>query len=443
MPEQPRLPLWFLIANWVLILASFAMGVWIGGERYGNLPDPQRRALELVYQTVLESHIEPPDEHELLERAISGMVDGLDAYSRYYPPEEVPRYDETTTGNYEGIGAKIVTHGEDVVVHFPFPGSPADRAGLLPGDRVLRVDDESLAKPEARARVVELLRGPADSTVRLTVARGDDDLIKRVERGSVQTPCVKWVQFVDREAGLGYAYLGDFHPTAAAQVQSAIEHLERDGELKGLILDLRFDGGGSLDQCLDIARLFVPSGVIATQQRPQLEDEVYEAVPERCRWPELPLVVLVNQQSASASEVLSGALQDHERAAIVGVRTHGKGYVNTVYSWRGFDFKLKLTTGSYRTPSGRNIERNQATAVNPADDENGGIFPDVEVALDEEQSVRVYHTLRSVIEVPERFAEGYRRVAERYGFEIEQGPTPATDPQLDAALTTLRDRVGK
>ncbi|MFK7740011.1 MAG: S41 family peptidase [Planctomycetota bacterium] len=443
-PHRTQLPLWFLVANWLLILAAFGMGVWLGGNRHGGLPETQREALEIVYQQVLTSHIQPPEGEELLERAIAGMVDNLDEYSHYYPPAAVPRYDEASTGNYEGIGAKVAEHDGQVIVHFPFPNGPADRAGLRPGDRILAVDSQKLAGEGAVAWSVQLVRGTAGSPVQLTVARGDDQLEITVERGSVQRPCVKWIDYVDREAGLGYVHLTGFHPTAYPQLIAAIETLEKDannGELRGLILDLRYNRGGSLDQCLDIARTFVADGIIATQQRPETDDEVYAAEPSKCRWPDLPMVVLVNELSASASEVLSGALQDHKRAAIVGVRTHGKGYVNTVYSWQGHDFKLKLTTGSYRTPSGRNIERNQASNLNAADAENGGILPDIEVALDKQQKLQTSTLLERVLEVPDRFEAGYREVAARFGFEVEAGPTETPDPQLKAAIKALRERI--
>ena len=404
MQQQPRLPLWFLVVNWALIIAAFATGTYLGGRRTAQLPEPQGTALEIVFQKVMDSHIEPPDEHELLERAIAGMVDQLDEYSRYIPPANVARYDETSSGQYSGIGAVITELGGEVVVHFPFEGSPAEAAGLLPGDVLLAVDGEQLDTPAERRDVAKLVRGEPSTEVKLSIRRGDEPLELLVRRGDVQRPCVKWTHFADQEAGLGYVYLADFHPTAAQQLFDAIDALTEQRQLRGLVLDLRYDGGGSLEQCLEIARGFLDQGVIATQQRRAGDDEVYEAEPGAARWPELPLVVLVNAQSASASEVLSGALQDHERAAVVGVRTHGKGYVNTVYSWKDQGFKLKLTTGSYRTPSGRNIERNHSTGANPADDEKGGIFPDVPVEVDEETDARLYRALHE-IEVPAAYLE--------------------------------------
>jgi carboxyl-terminal processing protease len=441
MQQQPRLPLWFLILNWALILTAFVLGSYLGGVRSNILPEPQQSALEIVYQEVLDSHIEPPNENELLERAIIGMVDGLDQYSRYIPPAEVATYDEHSTGNYQGIGAKMVTHDDAVVIHYPFPGSPAEKAGLLPGDRVVAVDGTQLAAAENRRNVVNLVRGPVNTTVTLSIDRDGKPIELEVSRGSVQRPCVKWTHFIDRDKGIGYLHLTSFHPTSGPQVIAAIKSLEQQGTLRGLILDLRHDGGGSLDQCLDICRAFLPSGIIATQKRRSGDDIVYRTESSKCFWPDLPLVVLVNENSASASEVLSGALQDHGRAVIVGKRTHGKGYVNTIYSWENRKFKLKLTTGSYRTPNGRNIERNQATKVTSADKDEGGILPDIKIDVTSEQQQYIYGVLRNSLEPPKQFRDEYAAIAKRYGFAVEQPPQADKDPQFAAAVVALQKQI--
>lgn len=441
MQQQPRLPLWFLIVNWVLILSAFGLGTYLGRRGANRLPDPQRSALELVYHEVLNSHIHPQDEHALLERAIYGMVDGLDEYSKYIPPQKVPEYDERSSGHYEGIGASTPTHGDTVVIHFPFPGGPAELAGLLPGDQILAVDGAELTDPENRRNVLQLVRGPADTSVQLRILRGEKLLDIEVARGTVQRPCVKWTHRIDQEGGLGYVYLNSFHQTAATQVFAAIEELERAGPLRGLILDLRENRGGSLDQCLEIARAFLPSGIIATQQRRgEDQDVVYNAYEASCRWPDLPLVVLVNEDSASASEVVTGALQDHKRAVVVGQRTFGKGHVNTVSSWSNHDFKLKLTTGTYRTPNGRNIQRVHSQHLRPEDDTDGGIFPDVAVEISNAQRRAIILGLGS-IEPPQKHLDAYRVVAARYGFEVEAPPQADSDPQFAAAIDALKKRI--
>ena len=443
MQQQPRLPLWFLVVNWALIAAAFVLGAVLSGRRASNLPDAQRSALELVYHEAMASHIEPPPGDEWLERAIQHMVKELDPYSRYIPPRDAPAYDENNTGRYQGIGLQLLNVPDAVVFGFPFPGGPADRAGLMPGDVLVTVDGKAIDTPELRRRAAEFVRGPADTEVVLGIDRNGQRLERSVRRGAVQSPCVRWPHYVDPEAGIGYVHLSDFHPTAAEQLLEAIAQLRSVGDLRGLILDLRFNGGGSLDACLTIARTFLSEGIIATQRkRGGAIAETYRAKPELCKHPELPLAVLVNEASASASEVLSGALQDHGRATIVGTRTHGKAYVNTVYTWTNHDFRLKLTTGSYRTPNGRNIERSYRTDGQNANGERGGIPPDREVEVTDEQR-RAIHASLARLAPPSKHLEAFAVVAEKYGLDVPAPPAADSDPQLAAALAAITETVEK
>ena len=203
--------------------------------------------------------------------------------------------------------------------------------------------------------------------------------------------------------------------------------------------DLLEAGGGNLDECIALARTFLPSGVIVTQRRRGSEEiERHEANAADCLHPTLPLVLLVNEHSASASEVLAGALQDHGRAAIVGVRTHGKAFVNTVYTWKDLDFRLKLTTGRYLTPNGHDIERNHGKGAAAKD--TGGIAPDFEVVVDAAQKARIRDALRDS-EVPAPWRAAVATLATRTGLVLPTGPQPALDAQLARAIDALRTRV--
>ncbi|MBL8751786.1 MAG: S41 family peptidase [Planctomycetes bacterium] len=439
MQQQPRLPLWFLGAIWGLIAGAFWLGLQVGRAGTGDLPSAQLAALAIVHREILQSHVDPQQADQLLERAIAGMVKGLDPYSKYVPPVEVPEYEERNTGHYQGIGADFDVHGDVVVLHFPMADSPAERAGLQPGDLLLAVDDTALDSATNRNRVVELVRGPAGSEVRLRLQRGNDRIDRVVQRGDVQKPCVKWAHRVAPDAQLGYVHLTDFHPNCSRQLFAAIDALQQDGSLRGLVLDLRWNGGGNLDECLAIARAFLPSGTIVTQFRRDREVvETHTATPETCRYPDLPLVLLVNDSSASASEVLAGALQDHGRAAIVGVRTHGKACVNTVYAWKNHDFRLKLTTGLYRTPKGRDIERHLHKGDTASAD--GGIVPDVESTVTDKVEARLYGSIQRR-EVPQNHQAAHAAVAAKYGFEVAAPPDPGTDEQVAKACEVLRTRV--
>lgn len=449
MQQQPRLPLWFLVANWALVVAAFFLGVMLGSRHQLQLPEPQATALQLIHREILQSHVDPHDPNELLDRAIAGMVSSLDPYSRYVPPNKVAAYDEQNSGHYDGVGLLMMQQGDDIVVQYPFPGGPAARAGVLPGDVIVAVDGHPLAdEPKATRQEAahKLVRGVAGTEVRLRLQRDSGPVELAMARSDLQTSAVKWVHFADRDAGLGYVHLSDFHPGIHQQVLDALAKLQQEHTLAGLVLDLRFDGGGNLDECIDLARTFVPNGTIVSQRRRGSEVvESFAAKPELCRFPTLPLVVLVNEFSASASEVLAGALQDHDRAAIVGTRTYGKGYVNTVYSWKNLDFRLKLTTGHYYTPNGRDLDGHVANGAGngngrPDSAPAGGIVPDVIVDLDEPARLAVERVLVSR-EPPAEYLTAFEAVAAKYDLQVPRPPQASADPQLLQALATLRERV--
>ncbi|MFM1873399.1 MAG: hypothetical protein RL398_2821 [Planctomycetota bacterium] len=447
MTQQPRLPLWFLVVNWGLLVVAFASGAMLGSRNsVPDLPEPHATAISRIHAEILRSHVDPPSGKELLNRAIAGMVDGLDEYSKYVSPEELAAYVEHSTGRYEGVGMVISQQGEELVLLFPFAGSAAERAGVQPGDRLLAIDGKLVAELPVEGRsaaATDLVRGAAGTSVVLRIARGDERINLSIGRAPVQRQVVKWAHLADQEKRLGYVYLSDFHPGATAELAAAIERLGGTS-LRGLILDLRFNGGGSLDECADIARLFVREGVIVSLRRRDETLEEYRADPTKLRFADLPLVVLVNGHSASASEVLAGALQDHRRAAVVGARTFGKGFVNTVYSWPDLPLKLKLTTAHYYTPNGRNIDRPHGRNGTPQpteESDKGGIFPDVAAETTAEQFSAYYRQL-SRHETPPAYLEAFREVASKYGLEVPAPPTAQGDLQFAAALRALDDRIG-
>jgi carboxyl-terminal processing protease len=451
MERHAPLPWWFFVANWALVATALWLGVKLG-ERLASpagvvaaLPPAELEALAIVHRQLVASHVDPQDPSALMQRAIDGMVRSLDPYSRYVPPSEAARYEEQNSGAYVGIGADFRTLGDEVVLMFPLAGGSAERAGMQPGDVLLAVDDVALTTPELRERIAERVRGERGTTVRLRLRRGDTTIDVALARGEVRRPCVAWSHRLPGEDGLGYVCLGDFQPDAADEVLAAIDELRRDGPLRGLALDLRGNGGGSLDACVALARAFVPDGLIATQTRRDSEVvERFEAKAAECRFPALPLVLLVDEGSASASEVLAGALQDHGRAAVVGERTHGKGCVNTVYTWKDRPFRLKLTTGRYRTPKGRDIERRMRRDDGGGDEATvaatGGITPDVPVELPAARRQALRSGLRAV-EPPAAHRAAFERVAQQRDLATPKPPRADDDPQLAAAVATLRARA--
>jgi len=442
MDQQPRLPLWFLFANWAMVLVALGIGWFLGSRRFAEMPEPQRTAFDLIYRQILEAHVDPPSGQELLDRALAAMAK-VDPYSLYIGPKDLARHEERSTGTYEGIGIVVVRHGDDMVVHYPLAGGPAERAGILPGDRLVGVDDKDIRTMPAESRqnaVSELVRGPARTTVRLRIARDDGEHEIAVERADVRQSSVRWAHVEDAAQGLGYLHLAHFPKGACDDVRGAIDAMQAKVPLRGLLIDLRGNPGGSLDECVAIANLFLRSGTILSQRRRDLVVESFSAKAEACAFPDLPLAVLVDADSASASEVLAGALQDHHRAVVVGVRTYGKGYINTEYAWRDLPFRLKLTTAHFYTPSGRNIDRHQQPAGDGEREDKGGITPDVQADVDAPARRRLAVNLQTQ-QAPERHRAAFAAVAAKYGFPVPEGPSAAADALVAKAVDALRERV--
>lgn len=450
---QQRVPFWLLIANGAIVFVAFVLGVSLG--RKTPLPEPQGAALRLVYEEIEKSYVDRVDGKELLDRAIASMA-RLDDYSRYVPQSELARFVEETTGAYDGIGVVLWFADDGIFVRNPIEGGPGDRAGLLPGDRIVAVDGERIdaLDAEQRSRVSEeRLRGPSGSTVRITVARaGSAETTVAVERASVQRRSVKWSRWLDRDQGIAYAHIADFHVGAAKALRHDLDAMAAAGSepIRGLVIDLRFDLGGNLDEAVSIARMFVRDGNLVSMRRRDSEIvERFDADPTQCAFGDLALVVLVNETSASASEVVAGALQDHRRAAVVGEPTYGKGVVNTIYEWKDLPFRLKLTTARYYTPNGRNLDRGirRASGKQEAEGDNGdkpvgGIAPDRLAALDGTAEDAVRAALAD-FPVADRHRDRLAAWSGAHKLRVPGPLSPAEDPQLAAALDELRARVGK
>lgn len=440
MQQNARLPLWFLITNWCLVAGAFALGAYLA--RRSPFPDPQATALHLVYDKVLQAYLDPVEAAALLDKAISGVAD-VDRYSRYIPASDVPAFVEQTTGTYQGIGVVIHTLEERLFVHFPMANGPGEAAGIMPGDEIVAIDGDRLAEMTETERgnaLQDRVKGPAGTEVILTVKRTDsDDLEIAITRAAVQKPAVRWAQILDAEQGLGYVHVADFHNEVTRQLDDAIDQLaDTASGLQGLIVDLRFDGGGSLTECVEMSNRFLPEGTIVTVERRDSQ-EVFLAEPDKCTYPDLPLVLLVNGSTASASEVLTGALQDHERASVVGSRTFGKGHVQTVYSWADLDFRLKLTTAQYLTPNGRSFgSSRRLTTGRPA--EPDGLTPDYTVKVEPELARRIAVLLRA-FEIPSQYREAVAIYAQTHDLTMPGIVPPDEDPQLAKALEVLDELV--
>jgi carboxyl-terminal processing protease len=373
-----------------------------------------------VRELSLESFVEEPEPKELLEDALRGMLSGLDRYSRYYSPAEAAAVDRETSGEYLGIG--VLFHEPDAgVVRFALPNSPAAKAGIEPGDRILRVDGEAVADL-APGGLRELLRRQTDAPIELLIeARSGERRSTRLEPARVVDPSVRHARLLDEERGIGYLALVSFSNHTPEEFDREVEALIERG-MRGLVLDLRANPGGIFDAAVAIANRFVGEGVLVSTKS-RTETRSTHAIQKEARWSGMPLVLLVDGDSASASEILCGALQDHRAAAVVGEPTYGKGAVQRLFEQEGAI--VKITTSNYFTPAGRRIERKA---------DWGGLAPDVLVELDAPERRAVHAFLASYSPPPAALA-----ALQAWAAQGEPGllPEPPADPQLEAALALL------
>jgi carboxyl-terminal processing protease len=347
----------------VVSLVALTSGGWLLQEGVGG-PDRvlfEAKLLQQVHHIVAERYVDEVDPAKLYQMAIDGMLEELhDPYSVLLDSADWNDLQLSTTGNYGGLGIRIDKQGDWITVVNVLPGTPAEEQGLETGDRILTVEGES-AQGWTTTKAVNTLRGPEGTSVTITVGRvGVDRPLKfAIERRQVHVVSVQ--SFMLRD-DVGYVRLDQFSREARQELQSAIDSLRARGA-KRLVFDLRYNPGGLLEEGVSVADLFLPKGtaVVSTRGRVAQENETYSAS-QSDQYPGLPVVVLVNGYTASAAEIVSGALQDHDRALLVGTTTFGKGLVQSLYNLPG-DNHLKLTTGRWYTPVGRSIQRQHGAAA--------------------------------------------------------------------------------
>ncbi len=338
--------------------AALASGGWLlqrdssgGGSVY-----QQARLFDDVLAHVADLYVDSIDERQLYQMAIDGMLDKLhDPYTVYMKPDEFSVLTEQTTGNYGGLGLQIDVRDGWITVVSPLPDTPAERAGVQTGDRIVALDDRS-TEGWKQDQAVKELRGQPGSTVKLSVRRigVDQPLAFKLTRAVIHIRSVPLAMMLDDR--VGYVELSPVSETSAPEVQTAVDSLVKQG-MKSLILDLRGNPGGLLNQAIAVSDLFLDPGQEVVEQRgraPGATQTYRDKAPQQ--WPHLPIVVLVNGGTASAAEIISGALQDHDRALIVGTPTFGKGLVQSLYPLTPTT-ALKMTTARWYTPSGRTIQR--------------------------------------------------------------------------------------
>ena len=360
--------------NYLLLVTGLVLGVLVSighgvlAEREATratLPVEELRTFSDVFGRIKNDYVESVEDKELLENAIRGMLTGLDPHSSYLDVEQFKELQVGTTGQFGGLGIEVGMENGFVKVIAPIDDTPAQRAGIQAGDLIIRLDDTPV-KGMTLNDAVKVMRGEPGTDIKLTIVREglDKPLQVTITRDIIK---VKSVKRRTLEPGYGYLRISQFQSKTADYLEDAISDLrkENDDNLKGLVLDLRNNPGGVLNGAVAVSDAFLTKGLIVyTEGRIDDSRLRFNATPDDLL-DGAPIVVLVNQGSASASEIVAGALQDHKRAIILGSKTFGKGSVQTILPLSG-GTALKLTTARYFTPSGRSIQAE-------------GITPDIEL----------------------------------------------------------------
>jgi carboxyl-terminal processing protease len=324
-----------------------------------RLPIEELRVFAEAFDRISRAYVEEIDDKALLERAIKGLLSELDPHSAFLDADSFNDLQETTTGNYGGLGIEIGRQDGVIKVVTPMDDTPASRAGILPGDLIIELDGQTVRSLGVN-QAVDVMRGEPGSEVTITVLReGESQPIEvTLVREVINVSSVRSRLL---EPGFGYLRIAQFQADTGAEAGEAITKMHDLTPLKGLVLDLRNNPGGVLQAAVAVSDLFLNQGTIVyTEGRLDPANMVYEAT-GRTLMPDLPLVVLINEGSASASEIVAGALQDHRRALLLGTATFGKGSVQTVLPLTN-EKAIKLTTALYFTPNGRSI---QAEGIQP------------------------------------------------------------------------------
>ncbi|MFP3949257.1 MAG: S41 family peptidase [Gemmatimonadota bacterium] len=353
-----------ILAPGAVLLVAVLTGGWFlqQGVRQEDNVFVQLRLLEEVVDHVADQYVDEVERDELFQSAIDGVINGLEDPNTSFL--EASAYDNLrirTEGEYGGVGLEVVERDDWVTVVRALPGGPATRAGIRAGDRIVRVEDRS-TEGWSVDEVVDLLRGEAGSEVRLRVRRPgiEDPISFDVTRERIQIRSVPFTTVLND--GIGYVPLQVMSESSTQEVRAAVDSMAAAGA-RALVLDLRNNPGGLLDQGVAVSDLFLPAGadVVETRGRAAGQDQTFSADDPEA-YEGLPVVILVDGQSASASEIVAGALQDHDRALLVGTPSFGKGSVQTLYRLTGGNV-LKLTTARWYTPVGRSIEKDRSGSL--------------------------------------------------------------------------------
>jgi carboxyl-terminal processing protease len=351
-----------LLPSLLIVLVPIALigGIWLGGHpddlpsgvRNTLVADSQGRLYDEAMGIIERDYYRPVDPRQAFDQSLSAVVKGLDdRFSNYFSPKAYSDFNEVTGGQFEGVGMTVEQDPKGLRIISVYANTPAKRGGLKPGDLITAVNGKSLAGASS-AEATTRIKGPAGTTVRLTIRSGGKQRTVSLQRQRVEIPVVQ--SSLKRAGGqpVAYVHLASFTAGAHGQVRGAIDRLLHRGA-KGVVLDLRDNGGGLLDEAVLISSIFLPDGKVVSTKGRARPEHVYDATGGAIST-KIPVVVLVNGQTASASEIVTGALQDRHRATVVGTHTFGKGVFQEVERLSNGG-ALDITVGEYFLPSGRNL----------------------------------------------------------------------------------------
>ena len=366
-----------LTLNAIVLLSVFLAFAPTSSLKAQTSPDfeisKNMEILSSLYKELNTNYVDGVNPSDLMKTGIDAMLDKLDPYTVYIPESEIEDFRFMTTGEYGGIGSLIHKQGDYVIISEPYENSPAQKAGLKAGDKILKINEKS-ASGKSVEDVSAVLKGQPGTSFKLLIERASESkpITIDVVREKITIDPVPYYGML--EGGIGYIKLNSFTQTASAEVKKALLDLKAKNALGGLVLDLRDNGGGLLNEAVNIVNLFVKKNeqVVSTKGKQRDKNRSYQTSNEPVDV-NLPLVVLVNGNSASASEIVAGALQDLDRAVIVGSRTYGKGLVQNVFPL-SYNTQVKITVAKYYIPSGRCIQEIDYAHKNSAG--SNGNIPD-------------------------------------------------------------------
>jgi len=429
---------------WVLVILVIGLLTW-------QLPQTvaRRDAVYQAFSTLVDiraqihrRYVEEVDDEELVRGAIDGMLRRLDPFSTYIPPDEYGDFQERTNGELHGVGVEIHMMNGELTVTSPIDETPAFYAGVMPGDVITEINGESAEKLSI-SEAAKRIKGQPGTKVTLTLRRAANNKKEQVTitRQAINLPAVKgwsrkvdgsWDYMIDREQRIGYVRLASFVPNTLRQLDEAVEQLQAES-MQALILDLRFNPGGLLSSAVDVGDRFLSEGVIVETRGRWQRSEKHVAKAEGT-YPDFPMVVLVNRVTASAAEIVAGALGDHQRALVIGERTLGKGSVQNVIELEDHESAVKLTTAYYYLPNGELIHRTQAAEKSG----KWGVEPLVEIRLTDEETMEILDSRResSVLRTG-----GNASSPALSDDTAADRPSPVIDRHLRQGLIQLRVRL--